>query len=442
MEIETWAVANLTNDPNNARTHDKANLDAIAASLAKFGQRKPIVITADGVILAGNGTVAAAKQLGWKQISATVAPADWDAATAKAYALADNRTAELAEWDQGALATQLVELETEGWDLAGLGFDTATTVAAAAANDEIVDKGALQKRFIVPPFSTLDGRAGYWKARKKKWLSTGIKSEIGRGDDLLGLEGLSDITGDAVQGTSIFDPVICEITYEWFSKPGSNVLDPFAGGSVRGVVAATLDRNYTGIDLRAEQIRANNLQWAEIGDANKPTPTWIPGDSLEMDTHLPDGYKADLIFSCPPYADLEVYSDNPADLSNMDYAQFVDFYGQIIAKAVNRLNNDRFIVWVVGEARDKKGNYYGFVADTIKAFQNAGAELYNEAIIISPVGTLPIRAGKQFTASRKLGKAHQNYLVFVKGDSKKATDYLGAIDLGDFMALLGDDPAE
>ena len=123
MKLETWLIANLTADPQNARTHDKRNLDAIAASLTKFGQRKPIVITPEGIILAGNGTVQAAKQLKWKEVQVTVTPKDWDYATARAYALADNRSAELAEWDTSVLASQLVELDAEGWDIGELGFD-------------------------------------------------------------------------------------------------------------------------------------------------------------------------------------------------------------------------------------------------------------------------------------------------------------------------------
>lgn len=123
MNIETWLIKNLTLDPKNARKHDQKNLDAIKASLEKFGQRKPIVVTADGVVLAGNGTVTAAKALGWKEVAVAVAPADWDDDTAKAYALADNRSAELAEWDNSILASQLIELDTAGWDIGELGFD-------------------------------------------------------------------------------------------------------------------------------------------------------------------------------------------------------------------------------------------------------------------------------------------------------------------------------
>jgi site-specific DNA-methyltransferase (adenine-specific) len=123
MKTITIKLDALQLDPNNARTHSASNLTAIANSLTKFGQRKPIVITEAGLVLAGNGTVAAAQQLGWTELVATVAPKEWDAQTAKAYAIADNRTAELAEWDNTVLAAQLIELDTAGWDIGELGFE-------------------------------------------------------------------------------------------------------------------------------------------------------------------------------------------------------------------------------------------------------------------------------------------------------------------------------
>lgn len=123
MEVSRRLISELTLDPNNARTHSQKNLDAIKASLLKFGQRKPIVINAKGVILAGNGTVEAAKALGWDYIEVAATPADWDEATARAYALADNRTAELAEWDENVLAKQLLELLDEEFDIEAIGFE-------------------------------------------------------------------------------------------------------------------------------------------------------------------------------------------------------------------------------------------------------------------------------------------------------------------------------
>ena len=115
-------ITDLSLDPKNARKHSARNLEAIAASLEKFGQRKPIVVHR-GVVLAGNGTLEAAKSLGWTEIDVAEVPDDWDNDTAKAYALADNRTAELAEWDESELAKQLLELVDADWNIEELGFE-------------------------------------------------------------------------------------------------------------------------------------------------------------------------------------------------------------------------------------------------------------------------------------------------------------------------------
>jgi hypothetical protein len=229
-------------------------------------------------------------------------------------------------------------------------------------------------------------------------------------------------------GTSIFDPVLCELAYRWFCPPGGLVLDPFAGGSVRGIVAARLGREYLGIELRPEQLAANRVQADRIC-ANGTTPAWLEGDARDLAALCPD-VAADLIFSCPPYADLEVYSDDPRDLSTMPYPDFLAAYRGIVAACVERLRDDRFACFVVGDVRDPKGFYRGFVGDTVRAFEDAGARLYNEAILVTAVGSLPIRAGRAFDSGRKLGKTHQNVLVFCKGDPRKATEAIGLVEFG------------
>jgi hypothetical protein len=230
-------------------------------------------------------------------------------------------------------------------------------------------------------------------------------------------------------GTSIFDPVLCEIAYRWFCPSGGVILDPFAGGSVRGIVAARLGRKYIGHELRSAQVNENERQRAAIIAESSLQPEWIVGDSRGLDKSCA-GVAADFLFSCPPYADLEVYSNDPADLSNMPYDKFIEAYREIIAKACDLLLNNRFACFVVGDVRDKQGNYRNFVADTSQAFRDAGLQLYNEAILVTSVGSLPIRAGKQFQTSRKLGKTHQNVLVFVKGDGKAATTACGECEFG------------
>ena len=235
-------------------------------------------------------------------------------------------------------------------------------------------------------------------------------------------------------GTSIFDPVLCELVYRWFCPEGGSILDPFAGGSVRGIVAAILGRNYVGIDLQERQIKANLAQ----AHAITPTriPTWIVGDSRDVATLAPGAY--DLVFSCPPYFDLERYSDDPADLSTLDYPAFLAAYRGIIAAAMAMLKPDRFAAFVVGDIRDKDGFYRNFVAHTIDAFQAAGGRLYNEAILVTAVGSLPIRVGRQFAGYRKLGKTHQNLVVFYNGDPAKIPGEFGEVEIPDPAAQFGE----
>lgn len=121
MRLQTVKVDSLTPDPENARLHSDANLQAIAGSLAKFGQRRPLVVW-NNIVIAGNGTLEAAKSLGWTKIQVTRVPPTWTHEDARAYALADNRTAEMARWDDGVLAEQLVELDSVGYDVSEFGF--------------------------------------------------------------------------------------------------------------------------------------------------------------------------------------------------------------------------------------------------------------------------------------------------------------------------------
>jgi hypothetical protein len=225
-------------------------------------------------------------------------------------------------------------------------------------------------------------------------------------------------------GTSIFDPVLTELLYSWFVPPAGAIFDPFAGGSVRGVVASKLGRRYVGIELRPEQIVANERQGAKICDGDAFQPVWIEGDSTNA-AELTEGALFDFVMACPPYGDLEQYSDDPRDLSNMEYADFAKAYEQIIAAALERLKMDRFACFVVGDIRDDKGFYRGLPELTVRCFEQAGAKKYNEAILVTSVGSLPIRISKQFGAGRKLGKTHQNVLCFVKGDPRRAAEACG-----------------
>lgn len=320
----------------------------------------------------------------------------------------------------------------------------------------------LRDRYSVPPFSVFNTQIGDWQSRRRAWMSLGIKSEIGRGDNLLHFsdraqlkrkdygqaynqKSLNNIVsqrrhltfhGNVAEydyyrvkegtvkhtiksGTSVFDPVLCELMYSWFCPSRGVVLDPFAGGSVRGIVASVLGRRYLGIELSEQQIEANEIQ--REGICRDPLPRWVLGDAKDIKSFVTERF--DFLFSCPPYYNLEVYSDDPRDISTCKtYEEFLDVYGLIIKESVSLLRNNSFASFVVSDVRSKDppGRYYGFVSDTINKFRDAGMLYYNEIILVNAIGTLPIRAGRIFESNRKVGRAHQNVLIFLKGDIDKA----------------------
>jgi len=278
----------------------------------------------------------------------------------------------------------------------------------------------------IPPFSILDARSSKWLNRKKYWYSLGIQCELGRGEELTyKTDSREDYVGSLIQSkghsTSIFDPVLTEVIYNWFTAPDMRVLDPFAGGSVRGVVASMMNRQYKGVELRKEQVQAN-IEQLHIVDECTYNPVWLEGDSNNLDLLIKG--KFDFIFSCPPYHSHEQYSDLKNDLSNMSWDKFLISYRRIIKKSVAKLKNNRFACFVVSDFRNGDGCLKPLVAETIRAFEDAGMGYYNEMILQNMQGSLALRANNSMYATRKIGRAHQNILVFVKGDAREAAELL------------------
>jgi DNA modification methylase len=441
------SISDLRSDHKNARKRTDRSANLIKESISRYGAARSIVIDEDNRILAGNGTIEGAKAAGIKALRIIETDGNEIIAVRRTglsedekigLAIADNRTSDLSEWDTGMLQQLSDEHDLAPWfepeDLDEIFSELQPEEGEITERSDINKDAAvsvkLADRFGVAPFTVLNAREGWWQERKRQWISCGIQSEVGRKDNLLGMsETILEKSGSHLgAGTSIFDPVLAELAYRWFSPQNGIILDPFAGGSVRGIVAVKTDRQYIGCDLRQEQIDANKEQGASITPDNQPI--WHCSDSRNID-RVCKGIEADMIFSCPPYADLEVYSDNPKDLSTLEYKEFVEAYREIIAKTCSLLKQDAFACFVVGDVRDKKGNYYNFVGDTIQAFLDAGLSYYNEAILITCVGTLPIRAGRTFASTRKLGKTHQNVLVFLKGNAKKAVAKCGECDFAE-----------
>lgn len=746
MEIEVMDIDSITPASYNPRADlqpGDEEYEKIKRSIEEFSLVEPLVWNRrTKTLVGGHQRLKVLRDLGHQRVEVVIV--DMDRAHEKALNVALNRVQ--GRWDYGLLRDLLTETGPDGLDsgdlditLTGFGMDEIeallTNVKGPSAKERVVDPQKLADVFGAPPFSVLDGRQGWWVARKHLWILLGINSEAGRSGKLMFKGPTSrdpsfypqktsverklghkisteefmekyyvDHTQDGVSssikaGTSVFDPVLCELSYRWFTPRGARILDIFSGGSVRGIVAAMLGRNYVGIDIREEQVEANRDQWktvrekvdaeglrfvtkdaapddytpeytpleehggflvkrddlwqvagvgggksraawhlaqgapgvvtagarqspqvaivssiaqrlgipcqvhvpegadtpeievarnagaevvkhkfgrnsvivarareaaeqtgyrlipfgmecegaieqtaSQIGNLpkdikrlvvpvgsamslagilrgleragrlgefpilgvsvgadptkrlNKWAPAfweqhveivksdypyeegaditklgdleldpiyeskcipflregdilwvvgkrpsksglmaiqpgdaqWIHGDALECET-VADG-EFDFLYTCPPYGDLEVYSDDPRDLSTMDVDKFRASMRQAIHAQCSKLRENRFAAIVVGDYRDQKGLLQNFVNDTVEAFLTAGLSYYNEVIYVTPLGSLPIRVKNGFGKSRKLGKTHQNLLVFVKGDPVAATEYAGIVD--------------
>lgn len=268
--------------------------------------------------------------------------------------------------------------------------------------------GSLAAKYVAPPFSVLDTRQGYWQARKAHWLQkTGNLSETKEG--VLGDENMLSTINE---GSSNFDPVLAEICYKWFCIDGGRILDPFGGEQTKGVVAGEMGFCYTGVEIRADQVAVNREACKQYGTRVE----YFVGDSNKAQKLLPN-QRYDMIFTSPPYYDLEIYSK--ADMSALGtYFEFMQQYRGVFGQCLELLETDSFVVVKVGEIRDKKtGAYRNFVGDNISMFLDLGLKYYNELTVISPAGTAQLRAARSMQ-SRKIVKLHQNVLVFYKGNLK------------------------
>jgi hypothetical protein len=184
VKITQKKVTELIPYINNSRTHSDEQVAQIAASIKEFGWTNPILVDGDKSIIAGHGRLLAARKLGMDTVP-TIELANLTETQKKAYIIADNKLALNAGWDDQLLTIELNDLMADGFALELLGFDKdeLNNLLNFDENEEKEVKGNLSDKFLIPPFSVLNAREGWWQDRKRFWLSLGIKSELGRGED-------------------------------------------------------------------------------------------------------------------------------------------------------------------------------------------------------------------------------------------------------------------
>ena len=203
QQIERVSIESLIPYARNSRTHSDAQVAQIAASIREFGFTNPVLIDKDGGIIAGHGRVMGARKLGLAEVPCI--RLDHLTETQKrAYIIADNKLALNAGWDEELLAVEFSELADAGFDLGLTGF-TDEEIAALGVDDGeeaavSAPIGSLSDRFMIPPFSVLNAREGWWQNRKRQWLALGIKSELGRGG---GRNSATSANSDTEQGWDI-----------------------------------------------------------------------------------------------------------------------------------------------------------------------------------------------------------------------------------------------
>lgn len=366
------------------------------------------------------------------------------------------------EWDYDALANEWDAEDLDDWGV-DVWQDDSWGEGGGSSDGNNVPKPqpqSLNDTFVIPPFSILDSRQGYWQARKRMWRErigdmgasrTGklIQSIEMQYKDLytrtykhrksLGIsfkEYLEKYVPEEVkekeskkvlsQGVSLFDPVLAEILCKWFTPcQGAKIFDCFAGDTQKGLVFGECGFTFKGVELRQEQVDINNEVIADRG----LSISYVCDDGVNVANHF-EPESQDLLFSCPPYYDLEKYSDLPNDASNQGtYEEFIAILDRAFKAAYSCLRENRFAVIVLGDVRSKiNGAYYDFGGDVKRIFREAGAHLYNELILIEMSSSVALRA-KKYMESRKVAKMHQNILVFYKGDPSKVRDHFPVIEL-------------
>jgi len=402
VKTEIIKLYKIKSNPDNPRLIKDDKFHKLVKSIKEFPEMlkiRPIVVNDDLIVLGGNMRLKACKDAGLKEVS-IIKASGLTVKQQREFIVKDN--VGFGEWDWDMLANEWDNEQLNDWGL------------TTPEKFDLVDKeehSKLQDTFIVPPFSILDTKQGYWQNRKQYWKDLINDNGESRENTLHDSNSSKKDVMNKMPSVSILDPVVAEISNKWFGLDKCKTFDCFAGDSVFGYVSDALGNTFTGIELRKEQADLNNARLK--GSKSK----YINDDGQNVLKHIKPNTQ-DLLFSCPPYFDLEVYSDLENDASNQkDYKDFLQIINKAFTDAIKCLKENRFAVIVVGDIRDNNGFYYGFSDDIKSIFKQNGAKLYNEMIIAETLGTLPQRVGR-FMNNRKVGKCHQNVLVFYKGNPK------------------------
>ena len=409
------ATEKLVPFAKNPKIHTDKDIDLIVRSVNRNGWGDPILVCPETMeVLSGNGRLLAAKKMGLEQVPIVYAPNGLTEKQKADLVIASNKLVDVSGYNEN-LDDLIAEFDLK---LEDFGMDDSDLTAGGASSDVSKNVGNLAETFLVAPISTLNSREGKWQERKRAWVKT-LGMDLGATrENKLGFSSLltSAYGKIGMANVSIFDCVLAELMYKWFTPTSGEVkaFDPFAGDTCKGGVFAYLGADFTGIELRQEQVEQNRKDLA--GKPWESRCKYIQDSGENCAQHFAPESQ-DFMFSCPPYFDLEKYSDDPQDASNQsDYEGFRVILEKAFLGAAQALKKNRFAVVVMSNVRNHgNGGYYDICGDICRIMEKGGMVLYNEFILINSVGTGGIRARGNMK-SRKNVRCHQEVLVFYKGD--------------------------
>lgn len=246
-----------------------------------------------------------------------------------------------------------------------------------------------------------------WRRLTSETGHTGSRSEVFRKDHN------SIYTGT----NSVFPVPLAEwILLRYGGEPGGKVLDAFAGGPPRALAASAMGYKYLGYDIRQEQIDENYAVLTSMGFCDGVTYQCGDGTVLDMATdHAP----FDISLTCPPYYDLEKYSDLESDISALSsYEEFNQSMFNCACAHRKLMKPGAFVCFVVGNFRDKKtGELIDFRGDTVANFREAGFLFQQDIVLSKNFASAAVRASNSWKG-KKLVPRHEYLLVFKTPENK------------------------
>ena len=207
--------------------------------------------------------------------------------------------------------------------------------------------------------------------------------------------------------TSIFNPHLAQMILSAYCPAKAKIYDAFAGGGTRGFIASAMGHDYTGVEIRQEEVDRIEKQQAEL-----KTPFKILQGDSRFYAIEPEYF--DFSYSCPPYYDLEVYSTLDGDMSNVStYEEFLSMLKQSLEVTYKGLNPGAMCIWVVGNFRKNDGSLRHFNGDTIRLGLEIGFQLWDELVFWGASDAAFQRSG-QFVANRKSVRVHEYIIIFKK----------------------------